>query len=281
MARRPTARFRSLPDFLVIGAQRGGTSSLYRYLGAHPQIAPSLRKETEYLSRRQARGENWYRTHFPLKSRLRVQRLILGMALTFEATPDYLFHPYASERAAELLPNAKFVVLLRNPTERAFSHYRHMVRLGFETLSFEEALEAETARLAGDLRILSHDPDHNCRDLLRFSYVARGRYLEQLERWWQRYERNRFFILSSEELFGNPARSIQGLSRFLGLKESWRPTTFVNASYRRGGLPEKDRMLPETRSRLEHLFGPENARLYEAVGMDFGWDEVPRVLPPA
>jgi hypothetical protein len=217
----PTGRWRTLPDALVIGAQRCGTSSLYRWLGAHPGVVPSFRKEVEYLSRYHHRGEGWYRAHFELAAGRR--------HLRFEATPDYLLHPLAAARAAAVVPDARIVALVRDPAARAWSHYRHMVRLGYETLPFAAALAAEDERCAPDLAALAADPDHDPRALLRYSYVARGRYAPQLARWLAHYPRERVLVLSSADLFADPAGTYAALLEFLGL-DAWTPPAFANVS---------------------------------------------------
>lgn len=217
--REPTARWRRLPDLLVIGTQRGGTSSLYRYLGAHPHVVPSVRKETEYFSRRFDNGQLWYQGHFPLRR----------SGLTFEATPDYLFHPLAPARAADTLPDARIVVLLREPVERAVSHWQHMTRLGFEHLSFGDALAAESGRIDAALADVAAGRRIDEGPMLRLSYRARGRYDEQLSRWLARYPRDRVLILRSDELFADPAPSLARLEQFAGL-EPWRYGSFRNWS---------------------------------------------------
>src|SRR5262245_42743754 len=195
-ARTPTGGLRRLPDLLVIGAQRCGTSSLYRYLGRHPDVTPSLRKEVEYFSRRFDRGERWYRAHFALAN---------GRSrLAFEATPDYLFHPFAAQRAAGVVPGARLVVMLREPIARAWSHYHHMVALGHEPLDFDAAVAAEPDRCAPDLRRLADDPYHDPVALLRYSYVARGRYAEQLSRWREHFPADRMLVVRSEDFFADP-----------------------------------------------------------------------------
>src|SRR5207253_9196889 len=108
-----------------------------------------------------------------------------------EATPDYLFHPQAPARAASVVPKAKIIVLLRNPVDRAISHYLHMVALGIESLSLPDALEAEASRIAPDLEAMQSDPLHSCRPFLQFSYMSRGLYSEQLVRWFRSFPRDR------------------------------------------------------------------------------------------
>ena len=144
--RQSTSGFRPLPDFLIIGGQRCATTSLYYYLRAHLQVLPALTKEVRFLALHWSRGEGWYRAQFPRRARKTSRRVIAP--LTFEATPYCLAHPLAAARAAQLLPDVKRLVLLRDPVTRPWSHYRHMVRLGLEPLS-AEAIAKEPARPAG------------------------------------------------------------------------------------------------------------------------------------
>jgi hypothetical protein len=258
-ARRVTGALRRLPDFVIIGAQRSGTSSLYRYLGQHPSVVPSIRKEVEYFTRHYDRGQVWYRAHFPLRARA---------CTTFEATPQYLYHPLAPERILRDLPGSRFIVLLRDPVARAFSHHQHMVRLGFETEPFERAVELEEDRVRPDLERLHDDPFHHPRSALRFSYVDRGRYAVQLERWFAMFPRDRFLIVFSEDLFADPAAAFDRILRFLDLPLR-RPASFENHSAHRGG--EASSLSPETRERLASLFRAPDEALARVLGRRPPW----------
>ena len=263
--RMPTSRWRTLPDVLIIGAQRSGTSSLYKYLGAHPSVVVPLRKETEFFSRRHARGVDWYRAHFPVavRSRLRGHPL-----LTFEATPDYLLYPAAPYRAAQLLPAAKIIVLLRNPIDRAFSHYRHTVRLGFEWLTFEEALDAEDSRLADEIREMQVNPSFWPRAFNHFSYVARGLYAMQIQRWLECYARDDFLFIKSEDLFSDPREAFARVLEFLHLPP-WTPR-FMNHSDP-FGKKVYGAMSGRARDTLTRKFEVPNRELEELLGPDFAW----------
>jgi hypothetical protein len=255
-----------MPSFLIIGAQRGGTSSLYKYLEGHPDLAASSRKETEYFSRRFTEGEAWYRAHFPWRLGLP------GEKLAFEATPDYLFYPPTPARVSARLPDARFIVLLRNPVVRAVSQFQHMTRLGYEHLSFRDALLGEQERIAADRMALEHGPEHYCRDLLRFSYAARGRYAEQLGRWFELFDRSRFLILRSEDLFTDPASTFAAVVSFLGVR-SWSPGRFANFS-RRAGAPEgtrTDRDL-EAEASLGATLEEDVRTLERMLGRSMQWD---------
>ncbi|HEV2894458.1 MAG TPA: sulfotransferase, partial [Actinomycetota bacterium] len=149
---RPTAGLRLLPDYLIIGAQRAGTTSLHRYLIQHPGVRTTLRtKGVHFFDTAYGRGMSWYASRFPTKLTAWYVARRHGVELrTGEASPYYLFHPHVPARVAEHLPQVRLIALLRDPVGRAYSHYQHEVARGFETLSFEEAIEAEPARLAGE-----------------------------------------------------------------------------------------------------------------------------------
>lgn len=265
------ARYRSLPQFLIVGAQRCGTSSLYKYLGRHPRVIPSLRKEIEFFSTRYSEGEAWYRAHFPLTSRMVVSRSIRGdPPQTFEATPDYLLHPAAPERAAQLLPEARIIVLVRNPIDRAYSHFQHNRRLGQEPLHFEAALDQESARMAGELERISQDPNHPARLMRRYSYVTRGLYAEQLERWRIRFPSERILVVNSEALFSSTEDTFLEILKFLGLP-AWRPHSFANYSYGTASTRLSPDLPDHLRERLMATFSVPNQQFYALVGRDFGW----------
>ncbi|MGI9119467.1 MAG: sulfotransferase family protein [Acidimicrobiales bacterium] len=276
VSRRITVRLaidaaRMKPDFLVVGAQRTGTSSLYKYLGQHPHIAPSLRKEVSYFTRYYGRGPDWYSAHFPLAMRQKLVRRWCGHGLsTFGATPDYLLRPLAAERARRHVPDARIIVLLRDPVARAYSHYQHMVRLGFESLSFEEAVSCEPERLAEDLERIVTDPGHDPKFLVRFSYVTRGLYAEQLRTWMRHFPPERFLILDSEGFYARPDDAYQKVLRFLDLP-AWRPPHYVNFSIRGRARGPSEPMTPATRTLLAQRFAEPNHALGELLGRDFAW----------
>jgi hypothetical protein len=255
-----TAPLRGLPAVLLIGAQRSGTTSLFNYLVRHPAVLPPLGKEIHYFDLHFARGVRWYRGRFPYAYRLR------GGAMTLDASPYYLLHPRAPERAARLLPDVKLVALLRNPVDRAFSHYQHEVRDGRERLSFAEAIEQEVGRLAGEEERLRDEPDYYSFNHHRYSYARRGLYLEQLARWAAHFPRGQLLVLQSEALFRDPAATVARVQVFLGLAphRSGRYEPFYQGNYDRG-------MPPELRRRLMEHFEPHNRELYRWLGEEFDW----------
>ena len=222
-----------LPEFLIIGGQRCGTTSLYRYLAAHPSVRAATGKELQYFSLHAGRGERWYRAHFPVRP---------PGVLSFEASPYYLFDPEVPARVAAALPEARFVALVRDPAERAYSHYLHSVSYGVEPLSFADALDAEPERLRAG--------GHEARR--RFSYAARGRYAEQLARWHAAVGRERVLVLRTEEL---TARYADVLA-FLGLPDA--PVPQRRHTRRPAGAPPLD---PALRARLDAEFAADQAAL--------------------
>ena len=210
---------RALPAFLILGAQRGGTTSLFRWLAQHPQVARPLEKEVQFFTLEWSRGLDWYRRHFPPATEGQV---------TFEASPYYLYHPLAPGRVAAVLPAAKLVAVLREPVARSRSHFEHNRRLGLEDLSFPEAIAAEPARLAGEERRLLADPSAVSHGHRHHSYLDRGRYHRQLARWDAACP-GRLLVLESEHLFRHPHDAFQRLLAFLEL-DPWRPPSYDNGS---------------------------------------------------
>ncbi len=261
LTRRWTSPLRTLPDFLILGAQKAGTTSLHSYLMEHPRIAPALVKEIHFFDYNYARGEAWYRAHFPT----RLAKWRGAFQLTGEGSPYYLFHPLAPRRVKQLAPRAKLIALLRNPVERAYSHYHHQVRLGLETLAFQDALDLETERLAGEFEKLRAAPDYYSFNYQNYSYCARGMYADQLERWFRYFPRAQFLILQSETFYRAPAAVLQRVLDFLGAPR-WEP-----ASYRAQNEGAYAPLQPEIRARLVEFFAPHNARLYELLKINFEW----------
>ncbi len=264
---RPTAGLRLLPDYLIIGAQRAGTTSLHRYLVQHPGVRTTLRtKGVHFFDTGYGRGMSWYASRFPTRLTAWYVARRHGVALrTGEASPYYLFHPLVPGRVAEHLPRVKLIALLRDPVQRAYSHYQHEVARGFETVPFEEAIQAEPARLAGEAERMAADPLYHSFAHQHHSYLARGCYAEQLDRWRARFDDEQLLVLSSERFFGEPERTFARVLEFLQLP------AFTPVAYERHNAHDYRQMGEEIRGRLVEHFREPNRRLYESLGDDFGW----------
>ena len=196
-----------LPHAIVIGAQKGGTTALAAALARHPALAPARRKEAHFADWNWHRGEGWYRRLFRDRPGER----------GFEATPNYLFFPHAAARLARVVPGARLIALLRDPVERAVSHHRYERQRGGETLSFAEAIAAEAKRTDGDWARALDDPGAWTTALQRHSYLRRGLYGEQLERWHAHFPADQILVLDSAELFARPEEVLCRVLDFLGV----------------------------------------------------------------
>jgi hypothetical protein len=266
--RRVTSPLRLLPSFVVIGAQKAGTTSLYHYLGFHPNIALSDQKEVHFFDLNFERGTGWYRSRFPTFVADTLHQRRTGSSFKVgESSPYYLFHPHTPARLRELLPEARLIALLRNPADRAISHYQHERRKGREPLSLEQAIASEETRLAPELERIERDPSFRGYEHRRHSYLARGRYAEQFERWHRYFPREQILVLKSEDFFRDPASVYQTVLRFLEVPE-WEPPAFPR--FNEGRYTMADQVM---RKRLIAYFEPHNRRLYDLLERNFGWED--------
>jgi hypothetical protein len=245
-------RRHALPDFLIIGAQKGGTTSLASYLGAHPNVIPSKRKEVHFFDLNYEKGVDWYRSHFSIGAG---KGLLSRRMQTGEASPYYIFHPLVASRAFDLLPGARIIILLRDPVDRAYSHYHHEIRLGAESLSFEDAIEAENHRIGEEGQRLALDSSYVSFNYQHFTYLKRGIYTDQIRCWLRYYRPEQLLILSSEQFFKNPASEYQRVLQFLGL-----PSWDLQA-YSAELVGSYQPMPPTTRRHLREYFAPHNSAL--------------------
>jgi len=247
---------RALPDAIIIGAQKCGTSSLHNYLTQHPGVIAPLRKEVHYFDDNYRRGEHWYRAHFGRAG---------GPGINLDSSPYYLFHPLAAQRAHELLPDAKLIVMLRDPVRRAYSHYWHERDKRRETLSFKDALDAEQQRIARDADRLARGEIDSSRDHRRYSYVARGRYAEQLECWLALYPARQLRVVRFESFVQEPLSTLNETLAFLGL------APLARARLEPRNARKYPPLEPATAARLQAYFEPHNRRLEALLGRSMGW----------
>ena len=252
--RKATAWGRLRPSFLIIGAQRSGTTSLYRYLCTHPDVRPALRKEIHYYDFQFAKGRAWYGAHFPMPP----LRLLRRSPATGEASPYYMVHPLAPARAQAHNPQLKIIAILRDPVERAYSQYHQNRARGHERLSFEDAIDAEVGRLAGADARLRQAPHYYCENHRHFSYLDRGRYGHYLGKWLEHFPGKQMLVLAAEDLFADPNGVANETFAFLGLARHELGAVRAHNKARYPAMPAG------TRTRLQRHFDDDRERL-EAV----------------
>lgn len=260
-----TADLRMTPSIVVVGAQRCGTTTLFRMLEAHPNLLrPTQDKGTGYFDDNFSRGPRWYRAHFPLRL---TGRLLGGSdAQAFECSGYYLFHPLAAERLAAALPNAHVVVLVRDPVERAMSAHRHELARGFEELPLDEALSVEQQRIAGESDRLAHDPRYRSYTHRHHAYLARGEYGSQIGRFVERMGPDRVHVVDADAFFADPAREFAELQRRLGV-----PVYLPERVERWNARPGGPRLPAQRRESLLQHFESSDAELEAFLGRPPFW----------
>ena len=258
----PSGEIGALPDFVVIGAARCGTSRFYGILTRHPFVRRAAVKELHFFDRadRFERGVDWYKEHFPPPETKDGQRTVTG-----EATPVYLFDPAVPERMARAVPEARLIVLLRNPVDRALSQYHRLKRTGADLPSFKETVEDELAHLADGRTApgLAGDGSY------KHTQLARGIYADQLLRWREFFPEERMLVIKSEDFFADVPGTLEKTQDFLGI-----PRRGVEVPPEKTGRQSKyeyEPMDPGLRQRLAEFFEPHNRRLYDLLGRDLGW----------
>lgn len=272
-----TARWRPLPDFLIIGSKRGGSTSIYFDLLDHPAVlqlfparVPGLKpvstKGVHYFDTGFEHGEAWYRSFFPTSLTRRVhERRVRGRVVAGEASPFYLFHPLAAARAGACVPEAKIIALLRDPVHRTYSHWKERRREGAETLGFLDALDAEPARLAGERERLIADPEYRSYAWEQQSYAAQSRYADSLKPWLAAFPAEQVHVALSEDYYRAPLAVLRELDVFLGLKPRG------HASGRVRNPAAGDPLTDEARARLAAHFSGPNDELEKLLGRPLPW----------
>jgi len=247
-----TSHWRKLPDFIIIGTQKGGTTSLFYYLYQHPELSFSHKKEIYFFNLFFNEGLAWYKSHFPFRTNSKI---------TGEATPSYMFHPKAAERVKSILPNVKLIVLLRNPIDRAYSGYAMGLRRKTDTAeTFEVAVKRELEALQNQ-----NDVDEYTQEKHELYYLERGKYYSQLLPWLAHFQREQFLFIKSENLFQNPENELIKVYEHLGI------STLLPKDLSKKNAGKYDKISPETVHQLETYFREENEILAHLLGEEFKW----------
>jgi Sulfotransferase domain len=234
-----------------------------------------------FFSKNFQKGISWYREHFPTHLYMYSVGKLLGRDLvTGEASTDYVLHPKAAERVFNALPQVKLIVILRNPIDRAYSHYNHEVVMGRESLPFEAAIELEPERLKGEKgKVFADDDFYNTYNYQRYSYLTRGIYIDQLKRWMTLFPRDQFCVLRSEDFYADPGAALSRTLEYLGLErfdlkeyEKYNYAGYTRLEAIKHNYTAYPTLSATLRRNLINYFKPYNERLYELLGRDFDWD---------
>jgi hypothetical protein len=266
-AGRATAGLRVLPNVLIAGGQRCGTTSMYRALSQHPSALKAvMHKGVHYFDTNYDHSLSWYRSHFPLLMTYRkIQHDTATTPVTFESSPYYGFHPLAAERIERDLPGVKLLVLIRDPVERAYSAHAHELARGFETEPFEAALELEAERVAGEEAKLRADPSYQSLRHQHNAYVGRGQYVELLRRLEGVFGRDRLHVVDSQRFFDDPEPTFADVLSFLALPASG------SITFERHNARPRAEMSTELRHRLSEHFRPYDEELTSWLGWTPSW----------
>lgn len=256
-------RFKEGPDFMIIGTAKGGTTSLYNYISEYVlNFKSPIKKEIKYYNINYYKGKVWYKSHFPNKKK--------GM-VTGEATPDYLFHMHCPERIYKDYPNVKIIVLLRNPIDRAYSHYNFIKKIrpdDFEPNSIFDAFQMEEERLAAEIEKVARNKNYYSEEYRYYSYKLRGKYDEQIERWLNYYPRNQILFIKSESFFENPKKELDKVVDFIGGK--YKPNTeFYFTKYNSNKYTDIDSSIVEY---LSGYYIDTFVNLQNILGSEFNWE---------
>ncbi len=253
---RLTASSRMLPSFFIIGVMKGGTTSLFEYLGQHPEIELPREKEIMYFSRHYRRSINFYRSFFQKAQPNKI---------TGEASTIYFLNPHVPARIKKDFPNAKIILLLRDPIKRAYSNY-NMIKAVDPGKTFEEALELDKKRcdpLESKFLTSLYNPPVTYE---AFNYLKKGLYYEQLSEWLKYYSIDDLLILKSEDFYKNTNAELKKVYQYLGIKEVYPEDTEARNS-RKYQTPLSE----ETYERLKAYFHEDQLKLQELLGENFKW----------
>ncbi len=246
------------PTFIIIGPMKTATSALYEYINQHPQVLPCIEKEVHFFSNenKYPHGKDWYIAHFPLIPE--GEHFITG-----EASPGYIVNNI-QQRVFDMFPSIKLIALIRNPVDRAFSHYQHNVKHGFERRSFEDAINSE-------LEVLKsvENPAEAAKKWkwgVHPGYLLIGFYYYFLKQWLDVFPKEQLLIINNQDLLVNPLATMGQVFRFLGLPER------LKAEYPKYYAGSYEPISKEMQKTLSDVFRPHNQKLEEYLNLDLKWN---------
>ncbi len=264
---RLTSSFRILPDFFIGGVQKGGTTSLYYALTHHPQIIQAKNKETYYYGTtpNYEKGLHHYRSFFATDFLKKRRESATGKTvLTLDASTNTIDSKEAALRILKDNPKAKIIFILRNPAERAYSHYKMSVKMGWELTDFEKALELEDRRIEDGKKNVLSDSKHNFA-YQRLGYRSRGIYVNHLEHWFKDFPNENILVTSSENFFNDPSKVFNSICAFLGIEKD------VNVHFGKMNEGSFEKINPKAHENLTAFYKPHNEALFKLLDQKFDW----------
>lgn len=257
--RYPLNVFRKHPEFIIIGSQKAASTSLHHYLALNSQVQKPPIKETQFFNMNYERGLSYYKSIFPVHKK--------GM-VTFESTPDYLSHPLAPELCHRLLPNIKIIVTLREPVERAFSHFSFVKGYGGEDkkTTFEDALDWESVRIREALNLMEFDRYNSAGRLSRYGYRRNSEYEIHIKNWLQFYPIENFYFIDFQDIKKDINKVMKNLCPFLNLPYEKITNTIVSNKSR-----YNSEIINETAIMLKAYYKEHNQLLFKLISKEFDW----------
>ena len=261
-----TSSSRVLPDFIIIGAGRAGTTALYTYLIQHPSIITASTDNDEpvadlhFFEYMISDKISWYKSHFPRKSK--------NSFITGEFTSTYMYHKKVPERIFNLIPKIKLIVILRNPVDKAYSTYNQQSHFNEVTSSFEETIKAEFARIdlnKNHIEYTNNNPNFD--NYVEYNIIRHGIYFNYLEKWFKIFPKKQIFVVDSNELENFPQQTLNKVFEFLNLS----PREIPNLA--KVNVGKYSPMTESTRESLIEFYKPHNAKLNDLLGTNFDWNK--------
>jgi len=253
-----TASSRVLPDFIIIGTVRSGSTSLYYNICEHPSVLPAAYDEIGFFDSNYHLGINWYRSMFPKQKEIDELKKDTGFAITGEDTPFYFWKKETAERISDIMPNSKLIVIFRNPIDRAYSNYNLGIRKKTEKLSFEDAINEE-------MNFLEKHSFRESADRRR-SYLSKGFYENQIKIWFDIFPREQIHILSTEDMQKDPEKTLLKIFKFLKIP------SYSLKNPQKQKSAEYKKMDDKTREKLLNFYKPYNEKFFQTIQERFDWD---------
>ena len=254
-----TAAQRKLPDFLVIGGKRCGTTTLFEFLRQHQMIAEPVIDHMGFFDDNYSIGINYYKSFFPIKTEETAKKL------DYDVTTSYLTSPFVAERVAKEIPNVKIIVLLRNPTSRAWSDYNASQKKDaseeeFQTYIYDYLQELE----ASDFEEKVSKNDYNMSEPFS-NFIKKGLYAVYLKKWLKLFPRKNFLFISTESFSKDENKVFKQIFDFLGL------SNFEIHKLQRMSKGNYEKLNPKIKNKLDLFFASHNDELFKLINEKYDW----------